>query len=824
MSRQPLPAPRGFHPGRAPAAPGPRRRGSRFRPGFGFEPLEERLAPATLLPGFTEATVASGFVSPAAMEFAPAPDGRVYVLEQGGNVKVVRADGSTWTALHLNVDSNGERGLLGIAFDPGFAANHYVYLYYTNPAPGAAGYAAGEHNQISRFTVDETNPQQPVLTNEAPVLDLNTLSSATNHNGGAIHFGLDGMLYADAGDNVQTFNLGGQTYRVSQTLGDLLGKQLRINVANFNAGMATRDDTTVGHLIPVDNPFVGVATGINQLIYALGLRNPFTFAVQPGTGTVFINDVGENVWEEINRSVAGANYGWSGGETDGFGQHPPGPGVYHDPLLAYNHVGGPAGGGIAIVGGTFYNPVVATFPASYVGEYFYGDLAGWIRVFNPADPGSAANPDTSSAFASNIPGGLRDLKVDAACNLLYLDGAGVLSRVSYPPGQPQPPQIVTQPGNVTVGQGQSATFTVVATGPSLVYQWQHLVGLTWTDVGTNAASLTLSNVSMNDAGGYRVIVANGAGAVVSNPATLTVLTPPSAPFILTQPISQRVSVGDPAAFAVVAAGTPPLSYTWQHLVGGVWQTVGRNASYAIASASAADAGSYRAVVSNLAGSVPSNTVTLTVNPRPTATITAPAAGATYNWGQLVTFAGSGTGASGGALAPTQLVWQVFFIRMDRPDGTGLRVLPVETVVGASGAFVTSVYDTTPLASYLVVLKAVDPGGGVATSFVDVRPNLARFTLVSNPPGLPLVYDGGLAPSGTTITSVVGEPRVIAAVSPLALATGTFVFNSWSDGGAALHMIITPASDTTYVATYTRTAAATAAALVRPNQEIHRRGL
>src|SRR5262249_24331634 len=153
--------------------------------------------------------------------------------------------------------------------------------------------------------VNDANPQQPTFTNEAPILDWDNLSS-DDHNGGAIHFGLDGMLYADAGDNLQTFvGPDGNTYRVSQTLANLLGKQLRIDVGKFNAALATRDDTTVGHLIPADNPFVGTASGINQLIYALGLRNPYTFAVQPGTGRIFINDVGEVTWEEIDQSFAG---------------------------------------------------------------------------------------------------------------------------------------------------------------------------------------------------------------------------------------------------------------------------------------------------------------------------------------------------------------------------------------------------------------------------------------------------------------------------------------------------------------------------------------
>jgi glucose/arabinose dehydrogenase len=503
--------------GRTRQAPGRRRKALLPQ----FEALEGRCTPTILPAGFTESVVATGLGSPTAMEFAP--DGRLFVLEQSGDVELVRPDGTTWTALHLNVDSQGERGLLGIAFDPAFDSNHFVYLYYTNPNPGAAPWATGEHNQLSRFTVDDSDPTRPVFENEAPILDWNNLSAATNHNGGAIHFGLDGMLYADAGDNAQTFTQGGSTYRVSQTLSDLLGKQLRINVSAFNSGVATRDDTTVGHLIPADNPFVGVASGINQLIYCLGLRNPFSFAVQPGTGTIFIDDVGEVTWEEIDQSLPGANYGWSGGNTDGFGQSPPGPGVYHDPLLAYNHTGGPAGGGIAILGGTFYDPPAPQFPASYVGKYFYADLgAGWIRVFDPAHPGSASNPDTSSPFASGIQGMMRDMKVDQAGNLYYVTGTGTVEKVSF-----TAPEIVMQPVGGTVSEGQPVTFTVVATGGSLSYQWQHLIGAAWTDVGGVSPAYTIAAPVTADAGPYRVMVSNSTGTAISDAVTLSVsLAPP----------------------------------------------------------------------------------------------------------------------------------------------------------------------------------------------------------------------------------------------------------------------------------------------------------
>ena len=329
------------------------------------------------------------------------------------------------------------------------------------------------------------------------------------------------MLYADAGDNVQTFTQGGNTYRVSQTLSNLLGKQLRIDVAAFNSGVATRDDTTVGHLIPADNPFVGTATGINQLIYALGLRNPYTFAVQPGTGTIFINDVGENTWEEIDQSVAGANFGWSGGNTDGFGQSPPGPGVYHDPLLAYNHSGGPAGGGIAIVGGTFYDPATPQFPSSYVGKYFYADLGRRLdpRV-RPRQPGQRRQPRHVDRLRHGHPG--RPGRLDGRFGRQpLLPFPGRHGHPDFLPGAPVvsvAPTITAEPTGQQVNAGQSATFTVVASGSApLTYQWQHLVATAWKNVGTNSPTYTIGSATTADAGSYRVIVSNSRGARPATP-------------------------------------------------------------------------------------------------------------------------------------------------------------------------------------------------------------------------------------------------------------------------------------------------------------------
>ena len=225
---------------------------------------------ATLPTGFTETQI-PGVSKPTAM--AIAPDGRIFVCEQTGALRVIK-NGAVLPApfMTLVVDPDGERGLLGVAFDPNFATNHFIYVYYTVPIEP-------RHNRVSRFTA---NGDAVVPGSETILLELNNLTTASNHNGGAIHFGPDGKLYIATGENATTSN--------SQTLGNMLGKILRINADGS---------------IPTDNPFFNQATGNNRSIWALGLRNPFTFAFQPGTGRLFINDVGQNTWEEINDGIAG---------------------------------------------------------------------------------------------------------------------------------------------------------------------------------------------------------------------------------------------------------------------------------------------------------------------------------------------------------------------------------------------------------------------------------------------------------------------------------------------------------------------------------------
>jgi len=349
-------------------------------------------APATtLLPEFSEILVAGNITEPTAMTFAP--DGRLFVAQQDGDLRVIK-NGVLLTTpfLHVNVDSSGERGLLGIAFDPDFATNKYIYIYYTTASSPI-------HNRVSRFTA---NGDVVVAGSEVPIFNLDNLSGATNHNGGAIHFGADDKLYIGVGENANAAN--------AQTLSNLLGKILRIN----------KNGT-----IPTNNPFYNQASGKNRAIWALGLRNPFTFAFQPGTGRMFVNDVGSGTWEEINDGIAGSNYGWP--DTEGPTSDPD----FRSPLFAYRHDGAGTAGGCAINGGAFYNPDFVQFPAEYVGTYFFGDYCRrWIRSYNPVT-------DTAQDFATDTAASLVDIKVAPDGSLYYLarGGSGTQSgvyRIEYP--------------------------------------------------------------------------------------------------------------------------------------------------------------------------------------------------------------------------------------------------------------------------------------------------------------------------------------------------------------------------------------------------------
>jgi glucose/arabinose dehydrogenase len=342
------------------------------------------------------------------MEFAP--DGRLFVAEQAGKVRIAKPDVPLATFLDIStkVDSNGERGLLGLTFDPSFSTNHYVYLHYTREATATTPV----HNRVVRVTASGDGV---VAGSEKLIFRLGNQTTATNHMGGALDFGKNGKLYIATGDNGRDPLAEPVTQHVAQQLTNLFGKMLRIN----------KNGT-----IPTNNPFYSTASGNNRAIWALGLRNPFKFAVKPGTSTIFINDVGANAWEEINRGASGANYGWP--LCEGNHDNPNRPGSvncsaapYTAPMHEYSH-GSTDTTGCSITGGTFYNPTTAQFPSGYVGDYFFADFcSGWIRTY---DPTSGA----ASGFATGLEMPI-DLEVSKAGQLFYLTrgSAASVGKIGY---------------------------------------------------------------------------------------------------------------------------------------------------------------------------------------------------------------------------------------------------------------------------------------------------------------------------------------------------------------------------------------------------------
>ena len=351
--------------------------------------------------------------------------------------------------LTVNVDSAGERGLLGVAFDPNFSTNGFVYIYYTTAT-------SPQHNRVSRFTA---NGDVAIAVSETVIFELNNLSSATNHNGGAIHFGPDGKLYIAVGENANPAN--------SQTLTNLLGKVLRINSNGT---------------IPSDNPFFNTASGDNRAIWALGLRNPFTFDFQPGTGRMFINDVGQNIWEEINDGIAGSNYGWP--TTEGPTSDP----NFRSPIFAYQH-GSSSTTGCAITGGTFYNPSVVQFPNTFVGSYFFADLcSGWIRRLDPSN-------NTVTDFASGISQPV-DLKVGFDGNLYYLArGSGAVFKIAATTTPTPTPTPTPSPEPIPVTVALSAnSYSVNEADPAGV------VTITVNRGGVTASAFTVDFITSDQSG------------------------------------------------------------------------------------------------------------------------------------------------------------------------------------------------------------------------------------------------------------------------------------------------------------------------------------
>lgn len=384
--------------------------------------------------GFKDTTLPMPASNPLSSPTAIAPildSGRALVLEKGGAVRVLQADGTMLAAdaLTLSVCTDSEEGLLGAAVDPGFAGNGFVYLYYTHDAANCAS-STGRFNRVSRFTMTGETIN---AASEVVLLD-NMNIPAGNHDGGDLHIGNDGDLYVSVGDGGT--NPRGSGASAAQDLSLLNGKILRI--------------TTSGG-VPADNPFAGVpnsqscatagiaapTTAKCTEIYDYGLRNPFRFAFDPNTSSTrfFINDVGQNTWEEVDSGGNGLNYGWD--SREGFCDMgsstacPPTPAGFTDPLTVYNH----SSGCIFITAGAFIPN--GTWASEYDGGYLFAD-GGCGKIFLMKSTGAVDYNDPFAQTSGTI-SDMAFLTEGGQTALYYVtNGASELHRITLPTPPPTP--------------------------------------------------------------------------------------------------------------------------------------------------------------------------------------------------------------------------------------------------------------------------------------------------------------------------------------------------------------------------------------------------
>jgi len=356
--------------------------------------------PGTAPPATTDSlrlvpVVTSGLSSPVYLTAPTGDTARLFVVEQSGQIRIVQHGQllpAAFLDIHTRLVSGGEQGLLSVAFHPNYRTNGYLYVNYTD---------LNGDTRVERYTVSAADSNLADTATHKLIIFIP--QPYTNHNGGLVMFGPDGMFYIGMGDGGSV----GDPQNRAQSPDSLLGKLLRIDV-----------DGGDPYAIPAGNPFA--TSGGAKEIWALGLRNPWRFAFDRSAGLLYIGDVGQGAWEEVDvqpASQGGLNYGWRIME----GAHCYNPANCSSaglvlPAVEYDH----SNGQCAIIGGFVYRGT--RFPA-LAGQYFYADLcAGWVRSFSYA--GGAVTGQTSWNLDLS-PGTPLSFGEDARGELYLLTGGGV---------------------------------------------------------------------------------------------------------------------------------------------------------------------------------------------------------------------------------------------------------------------------------------------------------------------------------------------------------------------------------------------------------------
>ncbi len=765
-------------------------------------------AAAAVPAGFIEVTAFSGLIQPTSIRFAP--DGRIFVAEKRGVVKVFEGLGDTSPTvvvdLRTEVHNFWDRGMLGLAVDPGYPARPYLYVLYTfdgpiggsaprwgtantdsDPCPtppGANADGCVVSGKLARLTVAPAHPDRATTVKRDLIHDW--CGQYPSHTVGDLVFGRDGALYVSGGDGASfTFTDWGQDGSPVNPCGDppggvggsmtpptaqggaLRSQDLRTATDPVTLdGTVIRVDPDTGAALPT-NPNAGATTANARRIVAYGFRNPFRITARPGTDDIWLGDVGAGTWEEINRipSPAGAlrNYGWPCYE--GAGRQPAfdaadlsicenlyaQAGAHTGPYFAYRH-DQPINGadtcafaaGSSGSGVSFAFSSGGAYPPEYDGALFFADYTRRCIWSITRGADGLLNRDGVRPFVSNAAGPV-DLEMSPAGELFYVDMAGGTIR-----------RVVHRPASCPVGQYLAQYFpnrTLTGTPARSACE----AGPLDHEFGTSSpAGLPVDGFSARwsgtfdfAAGTYTFRADTSDGMRVWVDGTL----------LVDQWRDQARSTF--SASRVLSAGPHEVRVEWYEATG-----------EAVAGLSWAAAGAEDV-------------------PQPQ--ITAPAVGTTWRVGDTISFAGSATDPQDGTLPPSALSWEIVLQHCP----SACHAHPVRTLTGSSGTFVAEDHEYP--AHLELRLTATDSDGQAATVTRRLDPRTVAVTMTSRPAGLQLTLGSRTAATPFTGTVIAGGTVTVAAPSPQTLSGGSYAFQRWSDGGARAHNITVGTSATTLTA-------------------------
>ncbi len=496
-------------------------------------------------PGFTVETVANlPRFNSVGLTFAT--DGRMFVWVKTGQVRIVKSGAllpTPFIDLGTKVNQVGDRGLIGLALDPKFSSNGYVYLLYVYEEGGNPTDTAPKTARLTRVKADPANPDLALAGSEVVLLGQIGIgpcgqypdgtdcmgSDSSAHTVGTVRFAPDGKLYVGMGDGA-AYTFADVLSLRSQNLNTYNGKILRINA----------DGTA-----PSDNPFYDGTNSIRSKVFAYGLRSPYRFAIHPVTGEVIIGDVGSTLWEELNRG-RGANFGWPCYE--GNGPNTPYQNAFPQPCQALpaSSVTPPIytysrGAGAAIVGGLFYTGT--QFPDKYRGNFFFADYVNnFIRrvVFDTGN-----NVVSVVDFATNIPTPVA-VEPGPDGSLYYISiFTGEVRRIRYSGNLPVASATASIPAPSSPNTvAFSSNGSSDPAGSALTYRWEFGDGTTAT-VPNPVHTYTISGVKTFT---VKLSVTNTQGVLASATVEVIVGSRPPVAQILSPGNGVSVSIGDTVTF------------------------------------------------------------------------------------------------------------------------------------------------------------------------------------------------------------------------------------------------------------------------------------